>query len=194
MPASTPALSHPNRRHALSRLAGLATVMAVGSGLGACSTAAPKGVEVVKPFDVRRYAGLWYEIARLDHSFERGLSRVTANYSLRDDGSIQVVNRGFDSEKQKWKEAEGVAKFIGPSDTGSLKVSFFGPFYGGYHVIALDSNYQWSMVIGPDTSYLWILCRQQQLPPGVKEPLLNQARSLGVQTEALIWVDQRESS
>ena len=149
---------------------------------------------VIKPFDVRRYAGLWYEIARLDHSFERGLSRVTANYSLRDDGSIQVVNRGFDSEKQKWKEAEGVAKFIGPSDTGSLKVSFFGPFYGGYHVIALDSNYQWSMVIGPDTSYLWILCRQQHLPPGVKEPLLNQARSLGVQTEALIWVDQRESS
>lgn len=179
-----------SRRRALHNLAGLPVLSALGF-LGACSTAAPKGAQVISPFDAQRYTGLWYEIARLDHSFERGLSKVSAQYKLQDDGSIQVINRGFDASTQKWREAQGVAKFTGATNVGSLKVSFFGPFYGGYHVVALDqANYGWSMVIGPDTDYLWILCRDRQLPSGVQTQLLTIARQLGVNTDALIWVDQ----
>lgn len=158
-------------------------------GLAGCSTAPPQGVKVVSPFDVQRYMGGWFEIARLDHSFERGLSRVSAQYTLQPDGSVSVINRGFDAAKNQWKEAEGRAVFTGDTNTASLKVSFFGPFYGGYHVVALDQNYQWAMVIGPGTGYLWILSREHSLPPGVRERLVQQAGRLGVDTRALIWVN-----
>src|SRR5450631_1213142 len=88
----------------------------------------PENVKPVQNFKPERYLGTWYEIARLDHRFERGLSRVTANYSLRDDGGLEVVNRGYSSKEKKWKEAEGRAYFVKGKDQGFLKVSFFGPF------------------------------------------------------------------
>ena len=113
--------------------------------LQACSQL-PENIEPVTDFDVNRYLGTWYEIARLDHSFERGLQQVTAEYSLRDDGGIKVVNRGFDTQKQEWDEATGKAYFVGDKNIGQLKVSFFGPFYGGYNIIALDEAYQYAMV------------------------------------------------
>ena len=97
----------------------------------ACSTMPPDGMRPVDSFEINRYLGQWYEIARLDHSFERGMSDVSATYQLQDDGSVKVINRGFDTQRQAWKEAIGRAKFIGDSGTGALKVSFFGPFYGG---------------------------------------------------------------
>ena len=162
--------------------------------LGACSTAPPAGANVVTPFDVQRYAGKWYEVARLDHSFERGLSDVSATYKVQADGSVQVINRGYNADREQWKEALGRALFTGDSNRGSLKVSFFGPFYGGYHVVALDEvDYRWAMVVGPDTGYLWILSRDKTLPPGVRERLLAQARQLGVKTDELIWVAQTRS-
>lgn len=157
--------------------------------LGACSTAPPQGVTVVSPFDLNRYLGTWVEVARLDHSFERGLSRVSATYRLNADGSVNVLNRGYNAGKGQWSEAVGRALFTGDANTASLKVSFFGPFYGGYHVIALDPDYRWAMVIGPDPSYLWILAREPQLPTGVRERLLAQAARVGVNTADLIWVD-----
>lgn len=160
--------------------------------LNAC-TSPPEGVKVVSPFDVKRYAGQWFEIARLDHSFERGLTDVSATYRLQTDGSVAVINRGFNTEKGEWKEAVGKALFTGDSNTASLKVSFFGPFYGGYHVIALDPDYRWAMVIGPDTDYLWILARDKQLPPGVRDKLVAQAAQVGVNTRELIWVEHRRS-
>jgi len=166
--------------------------LAVVPLLNAC-TSPPDGVTVVSPFDVKRYAGQWFEIARLDHSFERGLSDVNATYRLEADGSVAVINRGFNAEKGEWKEAVGKALFTGDTNTGSLKVSFFGPFYGGYHVIALDPGYRWAMVIGPNTDYLWILARDKQLPPGVREQLVAQAARLGVKTNELIWVEHRRS-
>ena len=95
----------------------------------------PDGIEPVANFEVKRYLGKWYEIARLDHSFERGLSNITAEYSVREDGNLRVLNRGYNIKKKKWQDAEGKAKFTGSSDIGSLKVSFFGPFYGGYNII-----------------------------------------------------------
>lgn len=157
-----------------------------------CSTAPPEGLRPVSSFDLDRYLGQWYEIARLDHSFERGMSDVNATYQLNDDGSVKVINRGYDTGRQAWKEAIGRALFVGDRSTGSLKVSFFGPFYGGYHVIALDQeNYRWSLVAGPDRDYLWILARDKTLSADIREQLLGQARALGFATEKLIWVDHQ---
>jgi apolipoprotein D and lipocalin family protein len=170
---------------------GLGLTLLLGWGLGACSTAPPQGVQAVSPFELKRYLGNWYEIGRLDHRFERGLSRVSASYSMNSDGSVKVLNRGYNAEKGAWSEAEGRAVFTGDPRTASLKVSFFGPFYGGYHVIALDADYQWAMVIGPDPSYLWILSREATLSAEVRERLVSQAASAGVDTRALIWVDQK---
>jgi apolipoprotein D and lipocalin family protein len=145
----------------------------------------------VSPFDVQRYQGTWYEVARLDHSFERDMRDVTAHYALQTDGSVQVLNRGFDMKKNDWREAIGKAKFIGDTQRASLKVSFFGPFYGGYHVIALDPAYRWSMVVGPDRDYLWILSRSNTLDPLVKAQLRTQALALGLPFERLIWVEHQ---
>jgi len=154
----------------------------------------PDGARPVQGFDLESYLGKWYEIARLDHPFERGLSDVTAEYSLRDDGGVKVVNRGFESDRNKWKDAEGKAYFIGDTSSGKLKVSFFGPFYGAYNVIALDQEaYQWSMVVGPNTDYLWILSRTPVLDQAVIDRLLSEAESLGFNTEELIFVNQERN-
>jgi len=179
-----PPLTNPPRRRLLC-------VLTVGAALlvAGCATEPPAGVSAVTPFELNRYLGTWLEVARLDHRFERGLSRVIATYSLNADGSVKVLNRGYNAEKGAWSEADGRAVFTGDTNTGSLKVSFFGPFYGGYHVIALDPHYRWAMVIGPDPSYLWILAREPQLPAGVRERLLAQAAQAGVNTAELIWVD-----
>lgn len=159
--------------------------------LSGCAVAPPSGVTPISGFDVNRYLGLWYEIARLDHSFERGLSQVSAHYSEREDGGLKVLNRGYNDRAGVWKEAEGRAYFTGEPTVGSLKVSFFGPFYGGYHLIALDQEkYSYAMISGPSRDYLWILARTRQLPPTVLEDLLQQAKTLGFATDALIWVRQ----
>jgi len=151
---------------------------------------APEHVQPVNNFELPRYLGTWYEIARLDHSFERNLEQVTATYSLRDDGGVRVVNKGFNPAKNKWKEAEGKAYFVGKPDIGQLKVSFFGPFYGGYNIIELDKeNYQYSLVCGPDLSYLWILARTPQLDKRIVDRLLARAKELGFATEQLIFVN-----
>ncbi|MBC52398.1 MAG: hypothetical protein CMQ34_01030 [Gammaproteobacteria bacterium] len=169
----------------------LVTLLLAGM-LAACSSAPPDGLTAVKDFDINRYTGRWYEIARLDHRFERGLSNVTADYALQDDNSVRVLNRGYDENEQQWDEAEGRAKFVGDPDQGSLKVSFFGPFYGGYHVIALDhDHYQWAMVSGPTRDYLWILAREPILDTDVYDTLLAQARAGGFPLDELIEVDQQ---
>ncbi len=157
----------------------------------ACSSVrAPAGVQPVGRFNVDRYAGHWYEVARIDHRFEKGLVNTSAHYSRNEDGSIKVVNRGYDPERGRWREAEGRARFVEDPGTASLKVSFFGPFYGGYHVVALDEDYRWSLVIGSDLDYLWILSRTPTLPEGVREQLLDKARALGVDTDKVLWVPQ----
>lgn len=159
--------------------------------LSGCSVTVPKDIEVVRPFDVQRYLGQWYEIARLDHSFERNMNQVSATYSLNDDGSIKVINRGFDTQRQRWNEAVGRAEFVLGPDQGALRVSFFGPFYGGYFITALDQvNYQWAMVVGPDLKYFWILSREKSLTSDVKEKLLAQAEAMGIVLDEIIWVEQ----
>lgn len=157
--------------------------------LGGCASA-PEGLQPVSDFQLDRYLGTWHEIARLDHSFERGLSKVTAEYSKRPDGAIQVVNRGYDARRGKWCQARAVARFVGPSNVASLKVTFLWPFAGAYHVIVLDrEGYRYAMVTSSDRSYLWILARQKHLDPGILEELLDKAKGWGFQTEDLVFVD-----
>jgi len=149
----------------------------------------PDGVEPVTGVNLEKYLGTWYEIARLDHSFERGLSNVTATYSKRNDGGIRVINRGYNAEKQTWEEAEGKAYFVDDPNVGRLKVSFFGPFYGGYNIVELDKqNYQYSLVAGPNRSYLWILARQPSLDAATMKRLVTRATDLGFDTDQLIYV------
>jgi len=150
----------------------------------------PDNVKPVDNFKLEKYLGKWYEIARLDHSFERGLTRVTADYSLRDDGGVRVLNRGYSAKKTSWQKAEGKAYFVKGSDLGYLKVSFFGPFYGSYIVFELDhENYQYSLVCGPDKSYLWILARNPKIKEDIKDFLIKKAAVLGFDTSKLIFVD-----
>ncbi|MDD9177229.1 MULTISPECIES: lipocalin family protein [Aliivibrio] len=151
----------------------------------------PKGVEPVSGFELNRYLGKWYEVARLNHSFEEGLSKVSAEYSINEDGSVKVINRGYSKEDKEWSQAEGKAKFIGAEDQGYLKVSFFGPFYGSYVVFELDKeNYQYAFVSGPDLDYLWLLSRTKEVDQEVIEHFVSMAQSLGFKTNELIFVEQ----
>nr|WP_321466073.1 lipocalin family protein [uncultured Desulfobulbus sp.] len=153
----------------------------------------PEQIQPVEKFDLSRYLGTWYEIARLDHSFERGLCNVSATYSLRADGGVRVINRGFSEAAKAWKKAEGRAYFVKRTDQGFLKVSFFGPFYGAYVVFELDhAHYRHALVCGPDRSYLWILSRSPSLPEKLLQQLLNKAKSAGFDTEKLIFVAHEE--
>ena len=151
-------------------------------------TGAPDGVQPVSGFELDRYLGTWYEIARLDHRFERGLTDVTATYSMRDDGGVKVVNRGYRSDEAEWDEAIGKAYFVGDADIGQLKVSFFGPFYGGYNIVELDQNYQYALVVGPNRDYLWILARSPKLDEAIVNALVERAESLEFATDELIFV------
>jgi len=153
----------------------------------------PAGITPVTGFQLDRYLGTWYEVARLDHSFERGLSQVSADYSMREDGGVRVVNRGYLASENRWKEAVGRAYFVNGPDQGYLKVSFFGPFFGSYVIVELDrENYQYSLISGPDRSYLWLLSRTRQLKPEVRDMLVAKAASLGFPTDQLIFVAQQD--
>ncbi|MFW0767479.1 lipocalin family protein [Trabulsiella odontotermitis] len=157
----------------------------------ACSNPTPPpGVTVVAPFNAQRYLGTWYEIARLDHRFESGLQKVTATYSLRDDGGLNVINKGYNPDRGMWQKTDGVAYFTGSPDRAALKVSFFGPFYGGYNIIALDNTYQHALVCGPDRDYLWILARTPTISTEMKQQMLDAATRQGFDVSKLIWVRQ----
>ncbi len=175
-----------------TRLFGLVFTWAAVWLLAGC-TGKPDGVVPVDGFDLERYLGTWYEIARLDHAFESGLDNITARYSLREDGGVRVLNRGFSAESNEWKDAEGKAYFVGSPDQGHLKVSFFGPFYGSYIVFELDENYQYAFVSGPDTSYLWLLSRTAKVDQAVIDHFIARASSLGYSTDELIFVDHDAS-
>lgn len=167
----------------------VAIILFVPFILAGCATI-PSGVEAVRGFDVGRYQGRWYEIARLDHDFERGLSNVSATYTLRGDGGIDVLNSGFDSRSGRWKEIHGRAYFLGDSTVGCLKVTFFWPFYGGYNIISLDNeNYSYALVCGPNRSYLWILAREKTLGREVIDKLVKAAKDSGFNVDGLIFIE-----
>lgn len=154
----------------------------------------PAGITPVDDFDIDRYLGRWYEIARLDHRFERGLEQVSAEYSLLPNGGVKVVNRGFSTAEQKWKEAEGKAFFVDAPGEGHLKVSFFGPFYSSYVIFELDQqNYEYAFVSGANRSYLWLLARTPEIDESIKNDFIRRADDLGFYTSELIWVTQKSN-
>ena len=150
----------------------------------------PKVAVAVKPFNTEKYLGTWYEIARLDYRFEKHLNNVTATYSLKKDGTIKVDNKGYNYKKNKWEESIGKAKPVSEPTEAKLKVSFFGPFYAGYNVIAIDKDYKYALVAGKNTNYLWFLSRETTMPENIKADYLKLARSIGYNTDKLIWVEQ----
>ncbi|AHW59565.1 lipocalin [Draconibacterium orientale] len=151
---------------------------------------------VVKELDLQKYLGTWYEIARYDHRFEQGMVGVKANYSLRDDGKIRVVNSGYKNTLDgEYSEAIGKAKIPDPeNEPAKLKVSFFWIFYGDYYVLELDKDYQWAVIGSSSDKYLWILSRSPQMSPEIYNDLLKRITDRGYDTSALIKVKQKENS
>jgi len=150
----------------------------------------PKGSRAAEPFSQEKYLGRWYEIARMDFTQERNLDSVTAEYSLREDGKIKVVNQGYNYKTGEWKRAEGKAAPVGNGNDGRLKVSFFGPFYSGYNVIAIDPDYKYALVYGDNTKYMWLLSREKTMPEEVVNKYLQMARGSGYKVEELVWPKQ----
>jgi apolipoprotein D and lipocalin family protein len=152
-------------------------------------TGVPEGITVVDDFNLDRFLGTWYEVARIDNSFEKKLEQVSAKYALADDGSVKVLNKGYDTKKNKWKTIEGRGVFIGDTHKGALKVSFFGPFYASYNVIELDKiGYRWAMVCGRDRSYFWILSREPEMDSELLKELVSHAKSFGFDTTHLRYL------
>ncbi len=174
-------------------------ILAVGASVAAATALAailidsdqiPKKAKAITPFDVEKYLGKWYEIARMDYKYENGLSHVTAEYSWRSDGKIKVFNKGYNELTDEWQEAEGKAKFANDPEVAELRVSFFGPFYEGYNVIGLDPDYKYALVAGESLKYLWILSRTPEIPQEVKDHFLAKAKKIGYQVEKLVWTIQ----
>lgn len=165
---------------------GLATLAALSACSRAVMTRVPGGITPVTGFDAPRYMGRWYEIARLHHRFERGMTDVTADYALNADGSIRVVNSGIRNGRRR--SIEGTARFRGDPGVASLAVSFFPGFPGGYHVFALDKDYQWAVISGPDRGYLWILARRPDMDEALYQELVGIAQERGFAVGNLIRV------
>ena len=165
----------------------LLTAVAAGTTLYNLLKPIRSNVPVVQEFDLDRYLGDWFEIARMDFFWEKNLKNVSANYSLNEDGSVGVLNQGFDTVKQKNKSRQAKASFVRKKDEGALKVSFFGPFYSGYNVVKIDENYKYALVFGENLDYMWILSRVRSIPDSVKEIYLNYAEECGYNIENLVW-------
>jgi apolipoprotein D and lipocalin family protein len=170
----------------------------LGAGIAvllySCGATIPKKATAVTNFDKAKYLGKWYEIARLDFKFEKGLNNVTAEYSLNDNGTIKVDNKGYNVKKDKWEESIGKAKFVTKDDVGMLKVSFFGPFYAGYNVIAIDKDYKYALVAGESLKYLWILSRETTIPESIKADYLIKAQEIGYNISDLVWTEHNKAN
>ncbi|KXH79032.1 lipocalin family protein [Chryseobacterium kwangjuense] len=162
------------------------------NSMTSCSSM-PEKAQPVRQFDVNRYLGTWYEIARFDYYFEKNLDNAMAQYSLNADGNVEVVNSGYNFKKNKWVSVNGTAKFRRDKDAAALKVSFFGPFYAGYNVVALE-DYKYALVAGKNLDYLWILSREKTIPEKVKQNFISKAQEIGYDTSKLIWVKQDKKS
>ena len=173
----------------------LGTILSIGvvTILSSCASI-PKNAKPVQNFDINKYLGNWYEIARFDFKFEKNLDNVMAQYTLNKKGNVKVLNSGYNYKKEKWVSAEGVAKFRGDKNSAALKVSFFGPFYSGYNVIAIDENYKYALIAGNNLKYLWILSRKKSVPENIKEAYLKKAQDIGYDTSKLIWVEHNKTS
>ena len=167
-------------------------IMAVVATIFTSCVGIPDGVTAVQNFNKDKYLGKWYEIARFDFRFERNLDNTTAQYSINPDGSIKVLNQGYNYVKKEWDSAEGKAKFIGSESEARLKVSFFGPFYSGYNVVDIDENYQNALIYGNSTEYMWILSRTKTIDEATKKRFVEKAKKVGFDVSKLIWVNHNK--
>ena len=167
-------------------------IMAVVATIFTSCVGIPDGVTAIKNFNKDKYLGKWYEIARFDFRFERNLDNTTAQYSINPDGSIKVLNQGYNYVKKEWDSAEGKAKFIGSESEARLKVSFFGPFYAGYNVVAIDENYQNALIYGNSTEYMWILSRNKTIDEATKKRFIEKAKKDGFDVSKLILVNHNK--
>ena len=170
-----------------------ALIIGIAVVFNSCASIPPKA-QPVKNFNVNRYLGTWYEIARFDFRFEKDLNNTSAHYTLNKKGNVIVLNSGFNFKKNEWTKAEGLAKFRGDKSIAALKVSFSGPFYSGYNVVALDENYQYALIAGKNLDYLWIQSREKSIPQEVKTKYLNIAKEIGYDTSRFIWVKHDKNS
>ncbi len=170
-----------------SKIISLIVVIGIIILFNSCASI-PQKAKPVENFEVNRYLGTWYEVARFDFRFEKDLDNTSANYTLDKKGNVIVMNSGYNFVKKKWSKADGLAKFRGDKNIAALKVSFFGPFYSGYNVIALDENYQYALIAGKNLDYLWILSRTKELPDEIKTEYLKIAEDIGYDTSRLIWI------
>lgn len=152
------------------------------------SVGIPRGAVAVKNFDAKKYLGRWYEIARFDYRFEKNMDNVTAEYSENPNGTIRVINKGYDYIKKLWQDSIGEARFVKDKNEARLKVSFFKPIWAGYNVIDIDEEYQYALVAGSSLKYLWILSRTTTIPESIRQRFLEKAKKIGYNTEELIWV------
>ena len=165
----------------------------VGAGVGAIvysllSKDFPDGSLPVKPFDMNRYLGKWYEIARLPNAIEKNLKNLTEEYSAISNDKFKVVTKAYNFKKGKWRQATGTIKYAGPEDVGMLEVSYFGPFYLSYNILAIDTDYRYALVSGSGLDYLWILSREMTAPDEIKSQFLSIAWKIGFKVEDLEWV------
>jgi len=171
----------------------LAAALIIGAGAAVAaysllSKDIPTGAMPVQQFDMNKYLGLWHEIARLPNRIERTFNQLTEEYLDNGDGTYKVITKGFDFKKGKWTEATGKIKFLDTEDIGMLRVSYFGPFYANYNILALDENYQYAMVSGSGLSYLWLLSRETTMPDDVKIRFLKIANEIGFEIGELEWL------
>ncbi len=166
--------------------------LAAGAGVAAIayslfSRDIPKGAVAVSPFEKERYMGLWYEIARMPSLIEKDLIKLTEDYALNDDGSMTVITRSYNEKKDKWNEVSGKIKMAGADSVGMLKVSYFGPAYVSYNVLAIDPDYRYALVSGSGLSYMWILSKEKSIPEDIKQQFLATAKQIGFDINKLEW-------
>lgn len=164
--------------------------LSCAGGLSACTSVSSNDVKPVENFNIQRYLGDWYEIGRFDFKWEKDLKSVRANYSMNEDGSVKVTNSGYNYVSRKEKQSVGKAKFAGQEDVAGLKVSFFGPFYSAYTVIALDPEYKYALVAGANKKLLWILSRTPTIPQDIKENYVQIAKNAGYDMTNFVWTIQ----
>jgi apolipoprotein D and lipocalin family protein len=150
------------------------------------TTGNPAVPQPAKPVELQRYLGRWYELARYENRFERGCEGVTADYSARPDGSIDVVNACDGAPDGRRRVSRGRARVVPGSGNAMLKVSFFGPFFlGNYWILDRADDYQWAIVGEPSGRFLWILSRDHTPPTETYNLLVSRARDLGYDTTLL---------
>ena len=141
-------------------------------------------------FELERFLGSWFEIARLDNAIEKDLDNVMSQYSLNTDGTIKVINSGYHRVEQHWKKTEGIARFRHNHQKGDFSVNFLSPVYKGYNIISVDEGYNYALITGSNLNYLWMMSRHKTIPEQIKRKYLKLASLIGFNTEALLWVNQ----